>query len=73
MYIPEIETKNPSEIKIFQETKLQETLKYLSENSKYYLHIFRTHNIDIEKIDLEQEQIIGLSRVDFTIGFRFGY
>ena len=50
MYIPEIETKNPSEIKIFQETKLQETLKYLSENSKYYLHIFRTHNIDIEKI-----------------------
>ncbi len=28
---------------------------------------------NIEKIDLEQEQIIGLSRVDFTIGFRFGY
>lgn len=48
--IPEIEFKSTSEIKTFQEQKLQELLAYLVTNSEYYKKSFQQHNIDISKI-----------------------
>ncbi len=48
--IPEIELKSPEEIKKLQEEKLRFLLKYLNEHSPYYQNLFRTHNIDPEKI-----------------------
>jgi len=48
--IPEIEFKSASEIKVFQERKLQELLAYLSENSNYYKNVFQQENIDISDI-----------------------
>ena len=50
MYIPEIETKTQKEIKQFQEGKLKELLKYLSQNSTYYKRFFQKHGIDINEI-----------------------
>ncbi len=50
MYIPEIELKPQSEIKRFQEEKLQELLQYLSVNSAYYQRFFKTHQVDINEI-----------------------
>lgn len=47
---PEIELKSPEEIKKLQEEKLRFLLKYLNEHSPYYQNLFRTHNIDPEKI-----------------------
>lgn len=49
--IPEIEKKPLSEVKIFQEAKLKETLKYLSINSPFYKKMFSENNIDISKIN----------------------
>ncbi|WP_300570808.1 AMP-binding protein [Flavobacterium sp.] len=48
--IPAIETATASEIKIFQEQKLQELLVYLSQNSPYYKRLFVKENIDIKSI-----------------------
>ena len=48
--IPEIEFKSASEIKIFQEQKLQELLSYLTENSTYYQRVFKQHHIAISEI-----------------------
>ncbi len=50
MYIPEIELKPQSEIKSFQEEKLQGLLKYLNENSVYYQRFFKKHQVDINDI-----------------------
>ncbi len=50
MYIPEIELKPQSEIKSFQEEKLQGLLQYLNENSVYYQRFFKTHQVDINDI-----------------------
>ncbi len=50
MYIPEIELKPQSEIKSFQEEKLQDLLQYLNENSVYYQRFFKTHQVDINDI-----------------------
>lgn len=52
--IPEIEFKSASEIKAFQEQKLQGLLTYLSENSNYYKNVFQQENIaisDIKKLE----------------------
>lgn len=48
--IPDIERAAPLEIKRFQEQKMQETLRYLSENSPYYKTLFANGNIDIHSI-----------------------
>lgn len=48
--IPEIEKKSREEIKAFQETKLQDLLKYLSEISPFYSEIFRENKIDLNSI-----------------------
>ncbi len=50
MYIPEIETKSTNEIKLFQEARLSETLKYLNSYSLYYQRLFKENSIDISKI-----------------------
>lgn len=48
--IPEIETKNSTEIKAFQEVKLKEHLMYLKMNSTYYSELFQREGIDIAEI-----------------------
>ncbi len=48
--IPEIEFKSASEIKAFQEQKLQKLLSYLAENSSFYQRVFKQHNIAISAI-----------------------
>lgn len=48
--IPAIEKATASEIKDFQEGKLQELLVYLSENSPYYKALFAKENMDIHSI-----------------------
>ena len=47
---PEIEYKSKSEIKAFQETKLKEALRYLSENSPFYQRLFKSNDISISDI-----------------------
>jgi phenylacetate-CoA ligase len=48
--IPAIEKATASEIKDFQEQKMQELLVYLSGNSPYYKALFTKENIDIHSI-----------------------
>jgi len=55
--IPEIEFNSASEIKIFQEQKLQELLSYLAENSSYYQRVFQQENIDITTIKLLEDLV----------------
>jgi len=50
MVIPEIEKQNFSEIKKFQEKKLNQLLQYLNLNSTFYREHFKTHGINIDKI-----------------------
>lgn len=46
------------EIKSFQEQRMRETLRYVSEHSAFYKRLFKQHNVDIAKIntleDLQQ-------------------
>lgn len=57
-FIPEIEKKSLCEIDNMQETKLAETLAYVSLHSCYYKTLFAKHSIDITKVktisDLQQ-------------------
>ncbi len=65
MYIPEIELKPQSEIKTFQEEKLQGLLQYLNENSVFYQRFFKTHQVDISSIQkLEDLQKIPTTSKD---------
>lgn len=48
--IPEIEKKSISEIKEFQEEKLQGLLTYLKTNSKFYQNLFDKNSININEI-----------------------
>ena len=47
---PEIEFRNPGEIKLFQEAELNNLLEYLQLKSRFYNQLFRKHKIDIAKI-----------------------
>ncbi len=49
-FIPEIELQDSKTIKKFQEKKLEEHLKYLKPNSKYYSSLFKQEKIDLEKV-----------------------
>ncbi len=60
--IPEIEKKSLSEIKIFQESKIPETLEYLKNNSKFYSELFTKNNIKISEI----KTIEDLTRIPVT-------
>lgn len=50
MMIPEIETKNPSEIDAFQNELLQRQIAYLMEKSPFYQRKFKAENIQAETI-----------------------
>ena len=39
-----------SEIKLFQEARLKETLQYLAEHSPFYMRMFADNNINIDDI-----------------------
>lgn len=45
--IPEIELQSTERIKVFQEEKLNETLKYVSRHSPYYIRLFKEHGISV--------------------------
>ncbi|WP_432412037.1 phenylacetate--CoA ligase family protein [Rasiella sp. SM2506] len=55
---PNIATKSQSEITLFQQLKLKETLTYVSENSPFYKKVFAENSIEIGQItslkDLQQ-------------------
>lgn len=55
---PQIQFRSPEEIKLYQETRLSETIAYLQAHSKFYQNMFKEHHIDIERIakieDLQQ-------------------
>ena len=48
--IPGIEKKSKTEIKKYQEGRLQDLMKYLSSNSMFYKRMFREHKIDSNNI-----------------------
>ena len=50
MLIPKIETRPLSEIKKYQESRLQELLLYLKGNSAFYSELFRKSKINTDKI-----------------------
>ena len=50
MCIPSIETQQAADIRLFQEEKLRELLKYLNEKSAFYQGLFRKHSICIDDI-----------------------
>ncbi len=59
---PQIEYESQSVIKQFQESKLAETLVYLSEHSPYYQKLFAQYQIDISTIKtLEDLSVIPLT------------
>ncbi len=60
--IPEIEQKNPEEIKRFQEKLLKKQLVYLQENSPYYSKLFLSNQIDMGRI----ESIGDLNKIPVT-------
>lgn len=62
MKIPSIETASMSEIKTFQEQKLQELLRYLNQHSPYYQRVFAKKEIAIDTIQTLED----LSRLPVT-------
>ena len=62
MYIPEIETRSLSEIKLFQEKRLKELLPYLEEHSAFYKALFKKNRIDISEINTLED----LTRIPVT-------
>ncbi len=62
MFIPEIEKKSRSEIKIFQENKLRDALIYLQNSSKFYIRLFAENNINIDEI----QSLEDLSKIPVT-------
>jgi phenylacetate-CoA ligase len=49
-FIPDIETKDPQEIRTFQEQKLRELLVYVNEHSAFYRAHFKKNGIDSSAI-----------------------
>ncbi len=62
MFIPEIETRSPAEIKAYQESRLKELLRYLKEHSPFYSELFKKHKIDIKEIKTLED----LTRIPVT-------
>lgn len=59
---PSIEYASPAEIRVLQEQKLSELLRYLQDNSAFYQRLFSQNGIDIENIrTLEDLQYIPLT------------
>jgi phenylacetate-CoA ligase len=53
----QIAFRSPSEIRIFQEKKLQELLSYLDANSSFYKELFRKNNINLDKINTIEDLV----------------
>ena len=73
-YNKDIEFCNPSQIEEFQNLKLQETIKYLSEHSPYYQRMFTENGIepssiktieDLQKIPFTEKKDLQLYNDDF--------
>lgn len=63
--IPEIELASKAEINSFQIEKLKSLLGYLNMNSAFYKRLFKTHEIDINKINsLEDLAVIPTTSKD---------
>ncbi|MES2132946.1 MAG: phenylacetate--CoA ligase family protein, partial [Bacteroidota bacterium] len=54
-FIPDIETKSPQEIQLFQEKKLTELLAYVNTHSDFYKLHFKNNGIDIGTINTLQD------------------
>jgi phenylacetate-CoA ligase len=56
--IPDIELQSTERIKLFQEEKLMELLRYIYQHSPFYQNLLREHNVKIESVrtleDLDQ-------------------
>jgi len=50
MFIPEIERQAVAAIQLYQDIRLQDTLKYVAQYSSYYQRVFRENHIDLDKI-----------------------
>lgn len=62
---PEIETKSLSEIKTLQEKLLLEQIRFISQHSKYYQHVFQKNGIDSAQLKtLEDLQKIPVTTKD---------
>lgn len=48
--IPDIELQSTERIKLFQEEKLMEALKYIAQHSPFYQNLLREHNVKIERV-----------------------
>ncbi|MBW8522378.1 AMP-binding protein [Chryseobacterium chendengshani] len=59
---PSIEKSSIQEIKIFQEEKLQELLKYLEANSPFYQKLFKENNILVSEI----QTLVDLQKIPTT-------
>lgn len=62
MYIPDIETRSRSEIKVYQESRLKELLQYLDTRSPFYRDLFRKSSININSIKTLED----LASIPFT-------
>lgn len=60
--IPAIEKASSQEIKLFQEEKLKELMRYLQSNSVYYQKVFHSNNLRFESI----QTIEDLQQIPFT-------
>lgn len=60
--IPAIEKASSQEIKLFQEEKLKELMRYLQSNSVYYQKVFHSNNLGFESI----QTIEDLQQIPFT-------
>lgn len=60
--IPEIETADSETIRLFQEEKLRETLRFVQEKSAFYQRYFRENQVDISEIRTLED----LHRLPFT-------
>ena len=63
-----IENQSPEQIKLYQEQRLKEQLKYLLLHSPYYKRLFQEHRISIDKIETLEDlvQIPTTSKADFS-------
>ena len=55
--IPPIEKESVQKIKLFQEEKLREQLKYVYTNSAFYKRVYDTNNIDINTIQTIEDLV----------------
>lgn len=50
MFIPDIEQQTAAAIQLYQDIRLQDTLKYVAQCSRYYQRVFQENHIDLDEI-----------------------